>query len=218
MESVQYSVYHLVCTAEGCTEIQGPLVQFKGLPSTLGDFAKIAFGFTRHLSTGCINCGNTTFDDLDYATVEIGSSGMKHLVLVFYCSKKTACRNIGVNLVRQVTDQALASRQSSREYRRCHHCGEAFHPREADFCARCWDMTWCSDACRAKNEADHQKFCFPREKPAPREKTCTTCGATLTDETRRHCSRCKVVYYCSRACQKADWGRHKSSCESSSCH
>jgi hypothetical protein len=36
------------------------------------------------------------------------------------------------------------------------------------------------------------------------------CGA-LIDESKR-CSRCGLVYYCSRDCQRADWKAYKPKC------
>ena len=40
-------------------------------------------------------------------------------------------------------------------------------------------------------------------------KTCYKCGSS---QKLMKCSRCKTVHYCSKECQKSDWGRHKSSC------
>jgi hypothetical protein len=38
--------------------------------------------------------------------------------------------------------------------------------------------------------------------------TCACCGATATC----HCSRCTVVKYCSKECQRAHWKAHRPSC------
>ena len=32
------------------------------------------------------------------------------------------------------------------------------------------------------------------------------------------CSRCHAIRYCSRACQRADWKRHKPECQDAACH
>jgi hypothetical protein len=39
--------------------------------------------------------------------------------------------------------------------------------------------------------------------------TCMECGA---HESLKACAGCNIVRYCSRACQKADWGSHKENC------
>ncbi len=45
---------------------------------------------------------------------------------------------------------------------------------------------------------------------------CCVCG-TLKSKTKR-CSKCRVVYYCSKTCQKKDWKTHKTECmDQSSC-
>jgi zinc finger MYND domain-containing protein 10 len=49
-----------------------------------------------------------------------------------------------------------------------------------------------------------QKFEELSEKPQ-----CGKCGKPAT----KRCSRCKNEWYCSRACQVADWTRHKPSCD-----
>ena len=41
-------------------------------------------------------------------------------------------------------------------------------------------------------------------------KACHTCGTW--GAPMKKCSRCKETLYCSRACQKADWGEHKHGC------
>ena len=39
---------------------------------------------------------------------------------------------------------------------------------------------------------------------------CQACGRVVA--RRQHCSRCKCIYYCSAACQAADWPEHKRAC------
>ena len=38
------------------------------------------------------------------------------------------------------------------------------------------------------------------------------CGHCGKPEGKQRCSRCKVVYYCGRECQQADWKEHKKTC------
>ena len=49
-------------------------------------------------------------------------------------------------------------------------------------------------------------------------KTCGQCGIREEEgQTFNHCSRCKVVTYCSKACQKQHWrGGHKDTCQAAS--
>lgn len=42
-------------------------------------------------------------------------------------------------------------------------------------------------------------------------KSCRNCNSR--DVKLHQCSRCKGVYYCSVACQKSDWKRHKPDCK-----
>ena len=59
--------------------------------------------------------------------------------------------------------------------------------------------------------------------PAPPAQTCACaeCGKDLSGAAagKSKCSRCKQVYYCSRACQKRHWSRggHKQECEEPPC-
>ncbi|KAJ7034504.1 hypothetical protein C8F04DRAFT_1234152 [Mycena alexandri] len=43
-------------------------------------------------------------------------------------------------------------------------------------------------------------------------KACRTCGARDPLATLSRCNSCKHIYYCSRACQKANWSHHKVEC------
>jgi hypothetical protein len=38
------------------------------------------------------------------------------------------------------------------------------------------------------------------------------CGVLLAGASIKHCSRCRLVFYCSRSCQKADWKAHQPRC------
>ena len=40
---------------------------------------------------------------------------------------------------------------------------------------------------------------------------CNACSIKL-DESAKKCSKCKKVYYCSTACQKTNWKKHKIEC------
>ena len=44
-------------------------------------------------------------------------------------------------------------------------------------------------------------------------KYCVSCRQDLTKCTALRCSRCKVVHYCSRECQKSNFSMHKSYCK-----
>ena len=45
-------------------------------------------------------------------------------------------------------------------------------------------------------------------------RNCTTCGwcQTFGDNTFKKCGGCRMVYYCSTECQRADWQQHKVAC------
>ena len=42
---------------------------------------------------------------------------------------------------------------------------------------------------------------------------CEQCGDKSTTSTLRPCSKCHIIYYCSRACQRKHWRRtHRTNC------
>jgi hypothetical protein len=43
---------------------------------------------------------------------------------------------------------------------------------------------------------------------------CSTCNQLKELSLLMHCGRCKVVQYCCRECQAADWPKHKALCDS----
>lgn len=45
---------------------------------------------------------------------------------------------------------------------------------------------------------------------SPQTKRCAS-GSCFKDGTM-HCGKCKVTFYCSKACQKDDWIKHKKHC------
>ncbi|KZV62384.1 hypothetical protein PENSPDRAFT_692538 [Peniophora sp. CONT] len=47
-------------------------------------------------------------------------------------------------------------------------------------------------------------------------KSCHACGVRDVQKSLSRCARCQYHYYCSKACQKADWGTHKGFCKSRS--
>ena len=47
---------------------------------------------------------------------------------------------------------------------------------------------------------------------APMEK-CAVCGKQGKASAIPRCSRCKMIRYCSRACQSRDWPHHKTACK-----
>ena len=44
-----------------------------------------------------------------------------------------------------------------------------------------------------------------------RAKKCAICGNSETTSLKK-CVKCRLVYYCSKACQLADWAEHKKTC------
>ena len=51
----------------------------------------------------------------------------------------------------------------------------------------------------------------PRLEGVPTGKFCSNCGR---DNASKTCGRCMTQVYCSTECQRADWKRHKASCQS----
>lgn len=46
------------------------------------------------------------------------------------------------------------------------------------------------------------------------ERKCGGCGLWQTGGRKfERCGRCRLVFYCSRACQLADWKAHKAGCK-----
>ena len=43
------------------------------------------------------------------------------------------------------------------------------------------------------------------------DKTCASCQSSGL--RMKHCARCKLAYYCSEECQRADWKRHRPECK-----
>ena len=41
-------------------------------------------------------------------------------------------------------------------------------------------------------------------------KKCSNCDA---EQPAKACGACKIVYYCSQACQRHDWSKHKAACK-----
>jgi hypothetical protein len=50
------------------------------------------------------------------------------------------------------------------------------------------------------------------DRAASMQRACTNSCCGKRDAELRQCSRCKSVFYCSAACQKADWSVHKKYC------
>jgi hypothetical protein len=44
-------------------------------------------------------------------------------------------------------------------------------------------------------------------------RACDACGSNEDLDALKMCSLCKVVFYCSVECQKADWRGHKHACK-----
>lgn len=51
----------------------------------------------------------------------------------------------------------------------------------------------------------------PKHRKIKYHKICVNCETK--SENMKKCSRCKVVYYCSSKCQRADWKKHKKICK-----
>lgn len=85
-------------------------------------------------------------------------------------------------------------------------CGIAwFTPGEADF--KNWvDYNDPSQQHVKFKERNGVTLVVPSTSP---KVNCEVCG----EATRKKCTYCKSAYYCSRACQKQDWKRHKAECK-----
>ena len=60
---------------------------------------------------------------------------------------------------------------------------------------------------------DHTQVRLQNLQPQPKQTICDNCAKVAGSEQKyNRCSACKNVHYCSRACQKAAWPRHKKTC------
>jgi ankyrin repeat protein len=60
------------------------------------------------------------------------------------------------------------------------------------------------------NKNDELKAALRR--PAGKRRCCEHCDKTTTGQKMMKCGACLTVYYCNRACQKANWPLHKQVC------
>ena len=66
---------------------------------------------------------------------------------------------------------------------------------------------------RGAEKTPFPEFEADKERGAKSVKTCNFCGIWDTAPTTlKKCSNCKAVSYCSKACQKQDWPKHKTAC------
>jgi hypothetical protein len=65
-----------------------------------------------------------------------------------------------------------------------------------------------AEADRAAMEASVQEALSKLSMAASTQNSCAHCGAPATQK----CTRCKAVFYCSKACQHNDWKKHKKQC------
>ena len=95
----------------------------------------------------------------------------------------------------------------------CAPCGEASAPCFVAILSR----PLLRGLSRAKVESEATVMAM-KSAQARETKTCGQCGIREDQgETFNHCSRCKVVAYCSKACQKQHWrGGHKDTCQAAS--
>ena len=95
-------------------------------------------------------------------------------------------------------------------------------------CSRCRNVSYCSKSCQQAHWPIHKPRCrsqLTHDKPGAGVSTqddetgnqdvlrreCGSCGKA--SESLKQCTRCRRVSYCDRSCQRADWPRHRSTCE-----
>lgn len=90
-------------------------------------------------------------------------------------------------------------------------------------CSRCKKTGYCSKACQIQDWPEHKQMCKEQSSQksagnSDKDRTgvngnagvCQFCGASGPVKT---CKGCKMATYCSRDCQRADWGSgHKLNC------
>jgi TPR repeat protein len=73
----------------------------------------------------------------------------------------------------------------------------------------------CSGGVAGGQPGKEEKGGAPAPKKGGKKTKCKVCAkdgcGALIDESNK-CSRCRLVYYCSRDCQRADWKAHKAKC------
>jgi hypothetical protein len=90
-------------------------------------------------------------------------------------------------------------------------------------CSCCKNVAYCCAECQAEDWQEHKKVCRPPVVPSSAKKSttsevlaCANCAATGNDGVfLRSCTVCKLVFYCSRACQAQHWkgpSGHKNFC------
>ena len=87
-------------------------------------------------------------------------------------------------------------------------------------CSRCHSAIYCGEECQRKHWKVHKLLCIPVihssaiAKPITTEiqhAVCSRCKAKSND--LKKCTRCKLVAYCGKQCQKEDWSEHKMICK-----
>lgn len=81
---------------------------------------------------------------------------------------------------------------------------EFVYGRRCDYFRGNWVITCNTDDAQLSSENVSPKY--------PEIWKCVSCGAELTRESRKRCSRCKVVFYCGEDCQRQHWSVHKTQC------
>lgn len=86
-------------------------------------------------------------------------------------------------------------------------------------CERCRMVYYCSKSCRKAAAEHHKEGCdqrlreqMERKMKKTKKVQCDTCKLPRPHSEMKKCSGCKKATYCSVACQRKDWPRHKIRC------
>ena len=88
-------------------------------------------------------------------------------------------------------------------------------------CSRCKNVFYCSQKCQKISWKDHKVSCSESRDTGTSSHHAAqrTIGTCHNEECAKIgaliCSQCKNVGYCSKECQKVDWGSHKRNCKGS---